>query len=62
MKQAYTLALLGGSLFVILSSSVAYTLTDTILPTQKYGCPTRLGLLVHAIAFIGLFMLLQKHV
>lgn len=62
MNRSASLPLLGGSLFVILSSSLAYQLTNRILPTQRYGCPTRLGLVVHAIAFVLLFTVLQTRV
>lgn len=55
-------ALLATALFIILSSSTAYTLTSaTGLPTQKYGAPTRLGLILHAIVFYILFVLLDSH-
>jgi hypothetical protein len=54
--------LLAVALFVILSSSTAYRLTNaTGLPTQKYGAPTRLGLILHSIVFFVLFTLLDRH-
>lgn len=55
--------LLAVALFIILSSSTAYRLTNaTGLPTQKYGVPTRLGLILHSIVFYVLFMLLEPHI
>lgn len=56
-------SILAVALFVILSSSTAYRLTNaTGLPTQKYGAPTRLGLILHSIVFFVLFTLLDRHV
>lgn len=54
--------LLAVALFIILSSSTAYKLTSAVgLPTQKYGAPTRLGLILHAIVFYILFTVLEQH-
>lgn len=56
-------ALLATALFVIFSSSTSYKLTSGLgLPTQKYGSPTRLGLLIHAAVFWLAFVLLQDRV
>lgn len=56
-------SLLATALFVILSSSTSYKLTSAVgLPTQKYGSPTRLGLLIHAAVFWVLFGVLQPYV
>lgn len=53
-------SLLAVALFIILSSSTSYKLTSAIgLPTQKYGVPTRLGLILHAIVFYILFSVLE---
>jgi len=62
MNHEHLAALIGASLFVILSSSVAYKLTSAIVPTQRYGCPTRFGLLLHGLVFGLLFLLLEKHI
>jgi hypothetical protein len=48
------------ALFLILSSTPAYHLTNRILPfpTQLYGAPTQAGMMVHAaIFFLALWML-----
>lgn len=47
------------ALFVILSSSPVYRLTNSVLPTQRYGAPTSLGLLVHAAIFAVLLALVS---
>ena len=62
MNHAHLAAILGASLFVILSSSVAYKLTSVLAPTARYGCPTRLGLILHALVFGILFALLEPHI
>lgn len=56
-------SLLAVSLFVILSSSTSYRITNSLgLPTQKYGAPTKLGLALHALVFYLLFTVLERHV
>lgn len=62
MNHEHTAALLGASLFIILSSSAAYKMTSVIVPTKRYGCPTRFGLLLHGIVFGLVFLLLEKHI
>jgi len=55
--------LLAVALFIIFSSSTSYKLTSSLgLPTQKFGTPTRLGLILHALVFGVLFALLQNKV
>lgn len=55
-------AILAASLFIILSSGPSYKLTNMLLPTESYGTPTRLGLVVHAVACFALFLVLSKHI
>lgn len=62
MNHAHLAAIAGAALFVILSSSLAYRLTSIVAPTQRYGCPTRLGLILHAFVFAILFALIEPHI
>lgn len=55
-------ASLAAALFIILSSGPAYKLTSMVLPTESFGTPTRLGLVLHAIVCFALFFLLAKRV
>lgn len=55
-------AILAAALFIILSSGPAYKLTNMLIPTESYGTPTRLGLVVHALACFALFFVLSKHI
>lgn len=55
-------SILASALFIILSSGPAYKLTSTLLPTEAFGTPTRLGLVLHAAVCFVLFMFLSKHI
>lgn len=62
MNALTRLSILAAALFVIFSSSVSYNLTSLVLPTQEFGSPTRLGLIVHGSAVFLTFMLLAPHI
>lgn len=51
------------ALFIIISSKPVYALTNSLLPnieTQRYGAPTRVGLIIHAVVFALAFTQLKK--
>lgn len=65
MHHKFTYPILAAVLFIILSSKPVYSITNTLIPgveTQKYGAPTRLGLVMHAIVFSILFVLVRRFV
>jgi hypothetical protein len=51
--------LLPTALFVILSSTPAYRLSNTLVRTHRYGQPTALGVLLHAAIFALLLAMIN---
>jgi hypothetical protein len=47
-------------LFVVLSSPYVYSLTARVLPTSVNGCPTTVGLFLHAAVFMLVKFLIMK--
>jgi len=47
-------------LFVVLSSPFVYSLTARVLPTSVNGCPTTVGLFLHAAVFMLVKFLIMK--
>lgn len=45
-------AMMSAVLFLLVSSPQMYKLTNSIINTSVNGCPTDLGLLVHAFVFM----------
>lgn len=56
-------SILAIALFIIIGSKPVYALTNSLLPhveTQRYGSPTRIGLIIHAVVFALAFTWLKK--
>jgi hypothetical protein len=63
MHHKYTYPIIAAVLFIILSSKPVYSITNSLIPgveTQRYGAPTRFGLVLHGVVFSILFVLLRK--
>jgi len=63
MFDKFQASILAIALFIIISSKPVYTLTNSLLPnieTQRYGAPTRVGLVIHAVVFALTFTWLKK--
>jgi hypothetical protein len=63
MFDKFQSTILAIALFIIISSKPLYTLTNSLLPnieTQRYGAPTRVGLIIHAVVFALTFTWLKK--
>ncbi len=63
MHHQFTYPIVAALLFIILSSKTMYSFTNRLLPnieTEKYGAPTRAGLVLHAVVFSILFYLLRR--
>jgi len=63
MFKKFQSTILAIALFIITSSKPVYALTNSLLPnveTQRYGAPTRIGLIIHAVVFALAFTWLKK--
>jgi len=63
MFDKFQSTILAIALFIIISSKPVYALTNSLLPnieTQRYGAPTRVGLVIHAVVFALTFTWLKK--
>jgi len=63
MHHKFTYPIVAALLFIVLSSKPVYAITNSVVPgieTQKYGAPTRVGLVLHAVVFSILFYTLRR--
>lgn len=56
-NQKWLIALIAGLLFLLIGSPFLYRLVDGLLrglvgPIAENGCPTMLGLVLHAVVFL----------
>jgi hypothetical protein len=67
-SKKWKISLLAGILFLIISAPLLYKLVDGLLKKirpelsvcDEHGCPTPLGLAIHAVVFVILTRLLMK--
>jgi hypothetical protein len=59
-KDKWIVAIVGGLLFLILSSPYLYSFTNKLTSNIGGVCPTVLSLIVHAFIFVGIVKLLLR--